>query len=327
MEIVKRKLNFNNDEVLTAQINGKLYVSIKQVCKNLGMTENQANSQRQKVRRDLTLNQGCVNFHAGVFDPINPIVGIELDYLPLWLAKINPARFNDKLKGKLLDYQLHAKDVLASAFLDKPKQLSLPKIKEPIYATHPKEILKNHVPLKKYYNKVPVMGTVDLAYIIGCSLNAIHYHAGKNKTLIHKNEIANFKKENPMLPTTISNMTILYREEVINICKKMKVYDKIRPHILTYFDDSISETTKVSSESQEFVTAQNLKADKLLQVLPYISEEGLKSHIAIEVIRLIDNKILEEYENGRLNIKFIGNPEKRLEHKEDKSVKTITAKN
>ena len=47
----------------------------------------------------------------------------------------------------------------------------------------------------------------------------------------------NFKKENPNLSERLSHMTILYREEVINICKKMKIYNKVKPQILAYFDE------------------------------------------------------------------------------------------
>ena len=198
--------------------------------------------------------------------------------------------------------------------INKPKQLTLPK--QHSYAIYPEEITKNHVPLKKYYNKVPVMSVVDLAYIMGRSYNTVHYHAGKNKTLIHKNEIASFKKENPMLPTTISHITILYREEVINICKKMKMYEKVKPQILAYFDDSIPEVNIVSEKPQEVDTDQNMKVEKLLQVLPYITDENLKNHVTAEVIRLIDNKILEEYENGRLHMRFIDSTEKIIEVRE-----------
>ena len=187
--------------------------------------------------------------------------------------------------------------------INKPKQLSLPKPKE-------------HKIIKKYYNGVPVMGTRDLASITGKSYATIHYYALKNKTLVHKHELVNFKKENPGLPSQISNITILYREEVINICKKMGVYNKVKPQILAYFDDFAQEPNIVSSEPQEVITDQNMKAEKLLQVLPHITEESLKSHVVTEVIRLIDNKILEEYENGKLHMRFVDSSEKILEVRE-----------
>ena len=59
-----------------------------------------------------------------------------------------------------------------------------------------------------------------------------------------------------------------------------------------------------------------MKAEKLLQVLLHITEDYLKNKAAVEVIRLIDNKILEEYENGRLSMRFIDSTERILEVRE-----------
>jgi hypothetical protein len=38
---------------------------------------------------DTVLQMGCFKFEAGVFDADNSTLAIELDYLPLWLAKIS----------------------------------------------------------------------------------------------------------------------------------------------------------------------------------------------------------------------------------------------
>lgn len=105
-ELIKKEVEFQGSKILGIMEKGKIYVSVKTVGKNLGMNEHQINSQRQKVQTDTTLNIGCVKFHAGVFDLNNQTLAIELDYLPIWLAKINPSRFNDDLKQKLLTYQL-----------------------------------------------------------------------------------------------------------------------------------------------------------------------------------------------------------------------------
>ena len=53
-------------------------------------------------------------------------------------------------------------------------------------------------------------------------------------------------------------MTILYREEVINICKKMKIYEKVKPQILAYFDDFIPEAENKLSDD---IPDQNKKAE------------------------------------------------------------------
>ena len=53
------------------------------------------------------------------------VLCLDLDYVPLWLAKIaitpTMQRENPVLVNKLIDYQLKAKDVLAAAFLGDKK--------------------------------------------------------------------------------------------------------------------------------------------------------------------------------------------------------------
>ena len=299
----RKQVNFNGAKLLTVRENEKIYVGVAYICNSLRMTDGQKKRQILKVQSDETLKIGVKKLSIKIDTQVREQIFIELDYLPIWLAKINPARFSKELKDKLLEYQLHAKDVLAAAFLDKPKQLTLPKPKE-------------HKIIKKYYNGVPVMSVMDLATITGKDRTRVLYYAPKNKTMIHKYEMAKFKEENPNLPNALVHMSILYREEVINICKKMKIYNKVKSQILAYFDDFTPELNIVSSEPQEIATDQNMKTEKLMQVLPHIIDESLKSHVVTEVIRLIDNKILEEYENGKLHMRFIDSTEKIIEVRE-----------
>ncbi len=157
MEIIKKEVKFNNDKVLAVMKDGKLYVGVSNICNNLKMSKKMKDRQVANIQADIVLSKGCLKFGAGVFDKYNQALAIELNYLPLWLAKIRitPSMIDEKkeLAKKLVDYQLHAKDVLAAAFLDnKPKQLTLPKPKE-------------HKIIKKYYNGVPVMSIKDLATV------------------------------------------------------------------------------------------------------------------------------------------------------------------
>ena len=119
MEIIKKEVDFNGAKLLAVKNQEKIYVGVSYVCSNLGMTENQINAQRQKMQSDETLKIGIKKLSVKIHGQVREQIFIELDYLPLWLAKINPARFSDELKDKLLKYQLHAKDVLAKAFLGK----------------------------------------------------------------------------------------------------------------------------------------------------------------------------------------------------------------
>lgn len=122
-ELIKKEVEFQGSKILGIMENGKIYVSVKMIAKNLAMTKSQADHQIVKIQQDTTLSMGCLKFQAGVLDLNNQTLAIELDYLPIWLAKINPSRFNDDLKQKLLAYQLKAKDILAEAFLGRRETL------------------------------------------------------------------------------------------------------------------------------------------------------------------------------------------------------------
>ena len=117
--LVVRKVEFNGKEIKAIKEKDKIFVSVRSVCENLGMNENQFKNQRDKINNDELLKVGRK------FSPVDTGYGVketmmlELDYLPIWLAKINPARFSEELKKELLIYQLKAKDVLADEFIGK----------------------------------------------------------------------------------------------------------------------------------------------------------------------------------------------------------------
>ena len=281
---------------------------MRHICNGLKLTESQRKYIVNKFNKDETLKGGKKIYPLITNGVIQSTSLIELDYLPLWLAKINPARFSKELKDKLLEYQLRAKDVLAAAFLDnKPNQLTLPKPKE-------------HKIIKKYYNGVPVMSIKDLSVITKSTIFNVHYYAGKKKTIINNYEMINFKKENPNLSERLSHMTILYREEVINICKKMKIYDKVKPQILAYFDDFIPEAENKLSDD---IPDQNKKAELLLQVLPYIDEKSLRDHLVAKIIRLVDDRIQGEYKSDNLHMRFIESKGDIIHKSENESFRSI----
>ena len=120
--LIVKEVNFNGANLLAAQNNkGKIYVGVSYICNGIGFNKNQKDRQVKNVQNDTILNKGCVKFDAGVFDPNNETIAIELDFLPLWLAKISitPDMKQNKpeVTEKLIQYQLKAKDILAKAFL------------------------------------------------------------------------------------------------------------------------------------------------------------------------------------------------------------------
>lgn len=131
--LIIKEVDFEGANLLAAQNNdGKIYVGVSYICNGIGLNKSQKDTQVQNIQKDYVLNKGCLKFQAGVFDVNNETLAIEIDFLPLWLAKINVTpgmkSESDKLKeqygqgysttvDKLVEYQLKAKDVLAKAFL------------------------------------------------------------------------------------------------------------------------------------------------------------------------------------------------------------------
>ncbi len=115
------------DTIMAAQDeSGSIWAGVSYFCKALGMSNVQKDTQVDKIRTDKTLSRGYRKFPVGVFDPNNEVIGIRLDFVPLWLAKITITKRmeNDhpELADKLLNYQLKAKDILAAAFLPSSTQ-------------------------------------------------------------------------------------------------------------------------------------------------------------------------------------------------------------
>lgn len=121
--LVAKEVEFLGDSLLVVkdETNNKIYTGVGYVCKGIGFSKGQKDRQLLNIQDDMVLNRGCLKFEAGVIDPNNEVLAIELDYLPIWLAKISITPKmkdqNPKLVERLVEYQLKAKDVLAKAFI------------------------------------------------------------------------------------------------------------------------------------------------------------------------------------------------------------------
>lgn len=87
------------------------------------MTEGHMKRQIANIKKDLTLSRGGSNLLLNKGSGEREVFCLKLDYVPLWLAKVNITPTiqaeRPELADKLLEYQLKAKDVLADAFLPK----------------------------------------------------------------------------------------------------------------------------------------------------------------------------------------------------------------
>lgn len=120
--LVAKDITFNGSTIKAVQdTHSIIWVGISCICNGIGFNKSQKDLQIQKIQKDKVLKEGCLKFQAGVFEQNNPALAIQLDYLPLWLCKINITdkmeSENPELAKKIRLYQLKAKDVLADAFI------------------------------------------------------------------------------------------------------------------------------------------------------------------------------------------------------------------
>lgn len=129
MDILEQE--FQGDPIMTVRLksNGKVYVGVKWITQALGFNKNVHDRQVKNIQTDIVLSKGASNLTLPTKGGNQKSLCIELNYLPLWLAKISitPSMKKDhpEVAEKLIEYQLKAKDVLAEAFLGKTKEWDL----------------------------------------------------------------------------------------------------------------------------------------------------------------------------------------------------------
>lgn len=125
----QKMVRFNDADILGVKANdGKVYIGVRWICRGMGLTDGQYQNQTRKINDDIVLSKGIANLQLPTNGGIQDVLCIELDFLPLWLAKISITptiiRENPEMAEKLVDYQLRAKDVLAQAFIEGAKHPS-----------------------------------------------------------------------------------------------------------------------------------------------------------------------------------------------------------
>lgn len=128
-DIIVKDVDFYSGQILGVKTpDGKIYMGVRRACIDIGLTENQADRQVKNIQADLVLSKGSSILPLPTKGGEQMALGIEKDFIPLWLAKISitPAMQieNPDTVERLVKYQLEAKDVLATALMDKPKEPS-----------------------------------------------------------------------------------------------------------------------------------------------------------------------------------------------------------
>lgn len=193
-----RDVEFNGAELRAAQEieTGKVYVGVRWVCQGMGFNDGRMKYERKKMQEDIVLSKG-IKFYPLANDKANSnILCLELDFLPLWLAKfsITPTMKAEHpdLVNKLIDYQLHAKDVLAAAFLNKePETRPKPKTKGNILQVQLPEI---NVP--DYSNEIKIMTDkmqrlIDDNILLNNKIDQLYVNMGKFSQLMLQDKVNN----------------------------------------------------------------------------------------------------------------------------------------
>ena len=134
--LITKEVEFQGDTIMCVQDNstGKVYVGVSWICSGIGLTEKQKDRQVANIQSDFVLSEACLKLPLEYEGQIRNALSIELEYLPLWLAKISitPKMISKtpEVANRLKVYQLKAKDVLAEAFI-KPKEVNLDKFQIP----------------------------------------------------------------------------------------------------------------------------------------------------------------------------------------------------
>lgn len=118
-----KKVPFMGAELMAVRDNdGQIWAGVRWMCEGIGLSEGQTKNERLKIQKDKVLSRSGRNFVLnGTGYGNRETFCLKLDYVPLWLAKISITptmeRETPELADRLEQYQLHAKDVLAAAFL------------------------------------------------------------------------------------------------------------------------------------------------------------------------------------------------------------------
>ena len=121
---VKRVPFMGTDLMAARDEGGTIWAGVRWMCDGMGMSEGQRKRQIANIQTDHLLSKGGSNLILnGTGYGKREVLCLKLDFVPLWLAKINitPAMQAEtpELAERLEAYQLKAKDVLAAAFLPK----------------------------------------------------------------------------------------------------------------------------------------------------------------------------------------------------------------
>jgi len=121
--VEQKEVDFNGAELMGIKANdGNIYAGMKWIIKGIGFTDRKGRAETTKAGKDEVISQGIRNFGLPTKGGKQQVSCINIEFLPLWLAKISVTptikEEQPEVAEKMVEYQLKAKDVLAEAFIN-----------------------------------------------------------------------------------------------------------------------------------------------------------------------------------------------------------------
>jgi len=182
-ELELMEVDFNGNLIIVVKMKdtGKSYVGVNWICNGIGLSEGQLKNERKKIQEDIVLSKGGRNLILPTKGGNQQSLCLELDFLPLWLAKISITKDMQKNKpevmDKLIDYQLNAKDVLSKAFFGKQEKWDLQREVGKVDRKRMTSSIQEYVP---NINKYTYSNYTDMVYLILFNMKAKQIRETRN---------------------------------------------------------------------------------------------------------------------------------------------------
>ena len=114
--IEQKEVQFYNATIIAVRVhNGEVFVPIRLICDNLGIT---LAGQRERIQRDAVLSEVVTSVSVTLTQQAREMLCLPLKYIPGWLFGINADRVKPELRDAVIRYQKECYDALAEAFTE-----------------------------------------------------------------------------------------------------------------------------------------------------------------------------------------------------------------
>lgn len=114
--VEQKEVAFYEDDIVAVRLaDGNIYVPIRPICDNLGVT---LAGQRERINRDPVLSEEITSVSVTLTQQAREMLCLPLKFIPGWLFGINVNRVKPELRERIIRYQRECYDVLAEAFVE-----------------------------------------------------------------------------------------------------------------------------------------------------------------------------------------------------------------